>query len=194
MRKLICSMSVSLDGFIAGLGGEIDWSVPDDELFRFHAEQVRELSGHLLGRRLYETMVYWETAEEQRFPALPAPSLAEPQREFARIWKELPKVVFSSKLEKVEGNTRLVRDGAAEEVARLKEEPGKDLAVGGAGLAAGLMELGLIDEFRPFVNPGVLGGGTPFFPALDEKVDLELVETRRFGGGVVYLRYRRKGP
>jgi dihydrofolate reductase len=184
MRKLIYSMSVSLDGFIAGPGGEIDWSVPDEELFRFHTEQVRELGGHLLGRRLYETMVYWETAEEQ-------PSLSGPEREFARIWKELPKVVFSRTLETVVGNTRLVRDGTAEEVARLKEEPGKDLAVGGAGLAAGLMELGLIDEFRPFVNPVVLGGGTPFFPALDERVDLELVETRTFGGRVVYLRCRR---
>ena len=184
MRKLIYSMSVSLDGFIADPVGEIDWSVPDDELFRFHTEQVRELGGHLLGRRLYETMVYWETAEEQ-------PSLSEDEREFARIWKELPKVVFSGTLETVVGNTRLVRDGTAEEVARLKEEPGKDLGVGGAGLAAGLMELGLIDEFRPFVIPVVLGGGTPFFPALDEKVDLELVETRTFGGRVVYLRYRR---
>ena len=184
MRKLIYSMSVSLDGFIAGPGGEIDWSVPDDELFRFHTEQVRELGGHLLGRRLYETMVYWETAEEK-------PSISEDEREFARIWKELPKVVFSRTLETVVGNTRLVRDGTAEEVARLKEEPGKDLAVGGAGLAAGLMELGLVDEFRPFVIPVVLGAGTPFFPALDEKIDLELVATRTFGGRVVYLRYRR---
>ena len=184
MRKLIYSMTVSLDGFIAGPGGDFDWSVPDDELFRFHTEQVRELGGHLLGRRLYETMVYWETAEEQ-------PSLAEPEREFARIWKELPKVVFSRTLETVVGNTRLVRDGTAEEVARLKEEPGKDLGVGGAGLAAGRMELGLVDEFRPVVIPVVLGSGTPFFPALDEKVDLELVETRTFGGRVVSLRYRR---
>jgi dihydrofolate reductase len=187
MRKLIYSMSMSLDGFIADPGGEIDWSVPDDELFRFHTDQVRELGGHLLGRRLYETMVYWETAEEN-------PSISEDEREFARIWKELPKVAFSRTLETVVGNIRLVRDGTAEEVARLKEEPGKDLAVGGAGLAAGLMELGLIDEFRPFVIPVVLGGGTPFFPALDEKVELELVDTRKFGGGVVYLRYRRKGP
>jgi dihydrofolate reductase len=184
MRKLIYSMTVSLDGFIAGPGGEIDWSVPDDELFRFHTEQVRELGGHLLGRRLYETMVYWETAGEQ-------PSISEDELESARIWKELPKVVFSRTLETVVGNTRLVRDGIAEEVARLKEEPGKDLGVGGAGLVASLMELGLIDEFRPFVAPVVLGAGTPFFPALDEKVDLELVETRTFAGRVVYLRYRR---
>ena len=184
MRKLIFSMTVSLDGFIADPGGEIDWSVPDDELFRFHTEEVRELGGHLLGRRLYETMVYWETAEEQ-------PSLAEPEREFARLWKALPKIVFSRTLEKVEGNTRLVRDSAAEEVVRLKEESGKDLAVGGAGLAAGLTELGLIDEYRLFVSPVVLGGGTPYFPPLDDRIKLELVETRTFGSRVVYVRYQR---
>jgi dihydrofolate reductase len=184
MPNLIISMTVSLDGFIAGPGGEIDWSEPGDELFRFHTEQVRELGGYLLGRRLYETMVYWETAEEQ-------PSFPEPRREFARIWKELPKVVFSSTLEKVEGNARLASGGLAEEVAKLKEEQGKDISIGGAGLAASAMKLDLIDEYRLFLSPVVLGGGTPYFPALDEKVDLELVETRTFGGRVVYLRYRR---
>ena len=184
MRKLIYSMGVSLDGFIAAPGGNIDWTAPDEELHRFHNEEMRETGAQLCGRRLYEVMTYWETAEED-------PSISDYEREFARIWKELPKVVFSRTLETVVGNTRLVRDGTAEEVARLKEEPGQDLGVGGAALAAGLMELGLIDEFRPFVIPVVLGAGTPFFPALDEKVDLELVETRTFGGRVVYLRYRR---
>jgi dihydrofolate reductase len=184
MRKLIYSMSVSLDGFIAGPDGGFDWSVPDEELHRFHNEQVRELGGHLCGRGLYETMVYWETADQD-------PSLADYALEFARIWKPLPKVVFSTTLEEVEGNARLVRDGAAEEVARLKEEPGKDLGVGGAGLAAGLIELGLVDEFRPFVYPVVVGGGTPFFPALAEQIDLELVESRTFSSRVVYSRYRR---
>jgi dihydrofolate reductase len=184
MRKVIYSMGVSLDGFIAGPDGEIDWSAPDEELHRFHNEQTRELGAHLCGRRLYEVMVYWETADEN-------PSAAEYELEFARIWKDLPKVVFSKTLEEVAGNARLVRDGVAEEVARLKEQPGKDLAVGGAGLAATLIELGLVDEFRPFVYPVVLGGGTPFFPALDEKIDLELVETRTFGSRVVYVRYQR---
>jgi dihydrofolate reductase len=184
MRKVIYSMGVSLDGFIAGPGGEIDWSAPDEELHRFHNEQVREVGAHLLGRRLYETMVYWETADED-------PSLGETELEFAGIWKDLPKVVFSTTLEKVEGNTRLLRDGLAEEVARLKEEPGKDLAVGGAGLASTLIELGLVDEYRLFVSPVVLGGGTPYFPPLEERIDLQLVETRTFGSRVVYLRYRR---
>ena len=184
MRKVIYSMGVSLDGFIAGPAGEIDWSAPDDELHRFHNQQTRELGAHLCGRRLYEEMVYWETADQN-------PSAAEHELEFARIWQNLPKIVFSTTLETVEGNARLVRDGVAEEVAKLKEEPGKDLAVGGAGLASTLTELGLIDEYGLFVSPVVLGAGTPFFPALDERIDLELVETKTFGSRVVYVRYRR---
>ena len=151
---------MSLDGFIAGPGGEIDWSAPDEELHRFHNEQVREVGAHLCGRRLYEMMLYWETADE-------GPSASEDELEFARIWKALPKIVFSTTLERVEGNARLARDGVAEEVATLKEQPGKDLAVGGAGLASTCIELGLVDEYRLFVNPVVLGGGTPYFPALE---------------------------
>ena len=184
MRRVIYSMSVSLDGFIAGPNGEIDWSVPDVELHRFHNQHMRELGAHLCGRRLYEVMTYWETAEEN-------PSAAEHELEFARIWKQLPKIVFSKTLEEVEGNDRLVRDGVADEVAKLKEEPGKDLAVGGAGLASTLIELGLIDEYRLFVCPVVLGAGTPYFPALEERIGLELVETRTFASRVVYVRYRR---
>jgi dihydrofolate reductase len=127
-RKLVYSMGVSLDGFIAGPGGEIDWSAPDEELHRFHNQQTREVGTHLCGRGLYEEMVYWETVTE-------ASGLSEYELEFARIWQALPKVVFSKTLEKVEGNARLAGDGVADEVARLKEEPGGDLAVGGAGLA-----------------------------------------------------------
>jgi len=184
MRKVIYSMGVSLDGFIAGPDGEIDWSAPDEELHRFHNQQTQEIGAHLCGRRLYETMVYWETADEN-------PSATEFELEFAGIWQRLPKIVFSKTLEKVEGNARLVRDNVAEEVAKLKEQPGKDLAVGGAGLASTLIKLGLIDEYRLFVSPVLLGGGTPYFPALEERIDLELVETRTFGSRVVYVRYRR---
>src|SRR5258706_7047251 len=184
MRNVIYSMGVSLDGFIAGPDGEIDWSAPDEELHRFHNQQIREIGAHLCGRRLYEEMVYWETADEN-------PSATEVEFEFAGIWKQLPKIVFSKTLEKVEGNARLVRDGVAEEVAKLKEKPGKDLAVGGAGLASTFTRLGLIDEYRLFVSPVVLGGGTPYFPALEERINLELIETRTFGSRVVYLRYRR---
>jgi dihydrofolate reductase len=184
MRPLIYSMGVSLDGYIAGPDGAIDWSAPDEELHRFHNRQTREIGAQLCGRRLYETMLYWETADEN-------PSAAEYELEFARIWKGIPKIVFSKTLEKVEGNARLARDGVAEEVTRLKEQPGKDLAVGGAGLASTCIELGLVDEYRLFVSPVVLGGGTPYLPDLEGRIKLELVETHTFGSRVVYLRYRR---
>jgi dihydrofolate reductase len=185
MRKLIYSMGVSLDGYIAGPGGEIDWSAPDEELHRFHNEEMRETGAHLYGRRLYETMRPWETADEQ-------PSASESMVEFAGIWKATPKIVFSTTLDKVEGtNMRLAEGSAAEEVARLKEQTGKELSVGGAGLAASLIRLGLVDEYRLFVKPVLLGGGTPFFPDLDERIELELVKTLTFGSHVVYLRYQR---
>jgi len=184
MPKLIYSLGVSLDGFVAGPNGEIDWSVPDEERHRFPQRADARAGRALCGRRLYETMVYWETADQD-------PSANEIVVEFAHIWQKLPKIVFSNTLEKVEGNTRLATDGIAEEVAKLKEQPGKDLAVGGAGLASTFTKLGLIDEYRLFVNPVVLGAGTPYFPALDERIDLELVETRTFASRVVYLRYRR---
>ena len=178
-----------LDGSVAGRlhrrsRDDIDWSAPDEELHRFHNQQTQEIGAQLCGRGLYEVMTYWETADEN-------PSTPEHELEFARIWKDLPKIVFSRTLESVEGNARLVRDGVAEEVAKLKEQPGKDLAVGGAGLASTCMRLSLIDEYRLFVSPVVLGGGTPYFPALEERIDLELVETRTFGSRVVYVRYRR---
>ena len=188
MRKVIYSMGVSLDGFIAGPGGEIDWSAPDEELHRFHNRQARELGAHLCGRRLYEVMRVWDTFADDR------PSAPEPQLEFARIWRATPKVVFSRTLEEVGDNARLVRDNAEEEVARLKEETGKDLAVGGAGLASTLMRAGLIDEYGLFMSPVVLGRGTPFFTGLDESIGLELVETRTFGSRVVYVRYRVAAP
>jgi dihydrofolate reductase len=118
MRDVIYSMGVSLDGFIAGPNGDFDWSAPDEELHRFHNQQTRELGAHLCGRRLYEVMTYWETADEN-------PSAAEHELEFARIWKNLPKIVFSRTLTEVEGNARLARDGVAEEVARLRRATGQ---------------------------------------------------------------------
>jgi dihydrofolate reductase len=162
-RKLIYSMGASLDGFVAGPAGEIGWSAPDEELHRFHNEQTREIDVQLCGRRLYETMVYWETADDR-------PGLADFELEFARIWQAIPKLVFSTTLEKVDGNARLATGRLADEVAELKAQPGGDLAVGGAGLAG--------------------GAGTPYFPGLAEPIDLELIETRTFGSRVVYLRYR----
>jgi dihydrofolate reductase len=182
--KLIYSMSVSLDGFIEGPDGSFHWSVPDEALHRFHNELVRALGGHLLGRRLYETMKYWETAPED-------PALTDYALEFAEIWKALPKVVFSNTLDEVVGNTRLARGSIAEEVAELQERTGKDVAIGGAGLAAEAIKLGLVDDFQPFVYPVIVGGGKPFFPSVDQSVHLSLVETRIFGSRVVYLRYER---
>ena len=184
MRKLTYSMTMSLDGYIAGPGDNIDWSAPDEELHRFHNDQVRELGVHLLGRRLYETMVYWETADRD-------PSASEVTRDFARIWQALPKIVFSSTLEHVEGNTRLATAGVVEEVARLREEPGGDIAVGGAVLASGLIERDLIDDYHVFVAPVLLGGGTPYFPAMERRIQLELLERRTFAGRVEYLHYAR---
>jgi dihydrofolate reductase len=181
MRKLIYSMGVSLDGFIAGPGGDIP--APDEELHRFHNEQARATGADLYGRRLYETMRYWETAGEQN------PSAPEYEHEFERIWKDTRKLVFSRTLESVAPGYELVRTDLAETVAALKAEPGGELASGGAGLAASLLALGLIDEIRPIVHPVVLGGGTPFLPALDTPLDLRLVETRTFGSGPVFLRY-----
>lgn len=183
MAQLIYSMGVSLDGFIAGPGGEIDWSAPDEELHQFHNRQTQELGAHLCGRRLYEEMLFWETAHEN-------PAVADHELEFARFWQALPKIVFSRTLDEVQGNARLAGDDVAGVVGELKQQPGKDLAVGGAGLASTVIELGLVDEYRLFVSPVVLGGGTPFFPALEKRIDLELVETRTFGSRVVYLRYR----
>jgi dihydrofolate reductase len=183
MQRLIYSMGVSLDGFIAAPGGEIDWTAPDPELFRFHLEQVQELGAHICGRRLYETMVYWETADRE-------PGVEEAELEFARVWQALPKVVFSTTLERVEGNTRLATDGAAEELARLREVPGGDIGVGGAGLAATFAKLDLIDEYGLFVYPVVLGRGERLFADASGLPALRLEETRPFRNGTVLLRYR----
>jgi dihydrofolate reductase len=137
-----------------------------------------------MGRRLYETMLYWETADQD-------PSLDDAEREWTALWKPLPKVVFSTTLSEVLGTARLASGGLAEEVERLRAEPGEgDIAIGGATLAAQAAALGLIDEYRAMVYPVLVGGGIPFFPRRERRVDLELVETRTFGSSVVYLRYR----
>jgi dihydrofolate reductase len=185
VRKLIYSMGVSLDGYIAGPDGTFDWATPDEELHRFHNARTAELDLELYGRRLYEIMRPWETREDD-------PSAPEVSRNFARAWKATPKVVFSTTLEKVEGNARLATGDPVEEVTRLKAEPGDgNIAVGGAGLAATLIRHDLVDEYQPFVNPVVVGGGTPFLPALDAPLELELLETRTFASRVVYLRFSR---
>jgi dihydrofolate reductase len=176
-------MSASLDGYIAAPGDDIGWGAPSAELFRFHIEQVREVGVQLCGRKLYETMLFWESAHED-------PDTTTEMLEFQAVWKETPKVVFSTTLESAEG-ARLVRRDAVEEVRRLKLDEGAHVAVGGARLGGSLMQAGLVDELRLFIYPLVLGGGTPFFPALAERLELALLETRTFAGGVMYGRYGR---
>ena len=180
---LVYSMSTSVDGFIADREGAFGWTVPSDELFRFHTAQVRELGGYLLGRRLYETMQVWETD----------PSLRdnEPGAAFADLWCAIPKVVFSRTLDRVQGNARLATAPVAEEVAAALDATDKDVSIGGAGLAAAAIELGLVDELRMFRNPVVVGGGTPFLPPVAGDVQLDLIETRTFSSRVIYERYRR---
>lgn len=180
---LIYSMSVSVDGFIADREGAIDWTAPDEELFRFHTALVRELGGCLLGRRLYETMLVWDTDPSLREDELGAA--------FADVWRAIPKVVFSRTLDSVQGNARLAKASVAEEAAEALDATDKDVGIGGAGLAAAAIELGLVDELRMFRNPHVVGGGTPFLPPVTEDVPLDLIETRTFGSRVIYERYRR---
>ncbi|MFD3924319.1 dihydrofolate reductase family protein [Streptomyces sp. NPDC058595] len=184
MRSVTYSMSVSLDGYIAGPDGDFNWTAPSDEVFRFWIDQTRELGVHLLGRRVYETMLYWETAAGD-------PSLDDAQREWISVWNPLPKVVFSTTLSTVRGSARPASGTLAEEIERLRAEPGEgDIAIGGATLAAEAAEAGLIDEYRTVVYPVMVGGGLSYFPHRERRVDLELVETRTFGSGAVYLRHR----
>ena len=180
---LIYSMGVSVDGFIADREGTFGWTVPSEEQFRFHIAQTLELGGFLCGRRVYETMLVWETDPSMRD--------SEPGAEFADVWSGIPKVVFSRTLDSVQGNARLAETSLAEEAAAALEATDKDVAIGGAGLAAAAIALGLIDELRMFRNPIVVGGGTPFLPPVTEDVRLDLIETRTFGSRVIYERYRR---
>jgi dihydrofolate reductase len=198
MRSVTYSMGVSLDGYIVGPDGDFNWTPPDEEVFRFAIDEIREVGVHLLGRRLYETMLYWETADQDpslddsirdrlRESGIPVRSMLE----WAAIWKPLPKVVFSTTLSAVQGNARLASGGLAEEIERLRAEPGEShIAIGGATLAAEAAALGLIDEYRARVYPVLVGGGIPFFPQSERRVDLELLDTRTFSSRVVYLRYR----
>jgi dihydrofolate reductase len=184
VRSVTYSMSASLDGYIVGPDGGFDWGAPDADVFRFWIEEIRGVGVHLMGRRLYETMLYWETADQD-------PSLGAAELEWAALWKPLPKVVFSTTLSAVEGNARLASGGVAEEIERLRAEPGKgEIAIGGATLAAEAASSDLIDEYRVIVYPVLVGGGIPYFPRNERRVDLELVETRTFSSRVVYLHYR----
>ncbi|MBV9603776.1 MAG: dihydrofolate reductase family protein [Solirubrobacterales bacterium] len=184
MRSVIYSMGVSLDGYIVGPNGRSIGPEPDQELLRFLTDQEREIAACVLGRRLYETMLYWETAEQDR-------SLDEADLEWAAVWNPVPKVVFSATLSAVEGNARLATGSLVEEIERLRAEPADgDIGIGGAALANEAARLDLIDEYRPWVHPVLVGGGIPFYPQSERRVDLELLESRSFGSQAVYYRYR----
>ena len=176
-------MSVSVDGFIADRQGAFAWGEPSEEQFRFHVAQVRELGGYLCGRALYETMLVWETDPSMRDDELRA--------EFADVWCAIPKIVFSRTLDSVQGNARLAEASVAEEAAAALDATDRDVSIGGAGLAAAAVELGLVDELRIFRVPVLVGGGTPFLPPVTADVRLDLIETRTFGSRVIFERYRR---
>jgi dihydrofolate reductase len=177
--------SVSLDGFMEGPNREIDWHLVDDELHRHFNEQLSTMGAFLNGRVTHELMAeFWPTADAD-------PGSTEPMVEFARIWRDTPKIVFSRTLERADWNTTVVRDVVPEEIQELKAQPGGDLLLGGADLAATFMRLDLIDEYRIYVHPVVIGRGKPLFQPSDTKIQLQLAETRTFGNGVVLLRYER---
>ena len=183
MRKLIYGMNVSLDGYIAAPGDDIGWSVPSDELFQFWSDQLRATELSLYGGKLWQTMSsHWPTADQQ-------PGATPAEVEFARRWRDMAKVVFSSTVDKVDWNTRLVTGDAVAEITRLKAEDGGPMDIGGATLAGAAMRAGLIDEYVLATAPVLVGGGTPFFAALDSWVNLNLAETRTRPGGVILTRY-----
>ena len=185
MGRVIYSMGVSLDGYVEDASGSFDWSAPTDDVHQLFNDQAREASAFLFGRRMYEVMEpYWPDAAG-------SDDLPEVAAEFARIYVDTPRIVFSDTLESVADGVRLVRSGdAVAEVARLKEQTDGHLEVGGPGLAASLIDL--IDEFRLVVNPVAVGDGKPFFPATGGLLPLELKDTRTFPSGAVYLRYERR--
>jgi dihydrofolate reductase len=185
MRKIILMMSVSLDGFIEGPNRELDWPLVDDELHAHFNQELSAMGAFLDGRVTYELMAgFWPTADAD-------PASTGPMAEFARIWRDMPKIVYSRTLERADWNTTIVREVVADDVMELKAQPGGDLALGGADLAAAFMRLGLIDEYRLYVHPVAIGQGKPLFPASDAAISLRLAETRTFTNGVVLLLYQR---
>jgi dihydrofolate reductase len=183
MAKLIYSAITSLDGYIADEDGSFDWAAPDEEVHAFVNDLERPVGTYLYGRRMYEVMVAWETAHtfaDQR-PVM---------QDFAKLWQAADKVVYSTTLAAVSSaRTRIERDFDPEAVRQLKASAGRDLSVGGPHLAAQAIRAGLVDEFHLFLVPFVVGGGNQSLPD-NVRVQLELLDERRFGGGVVFLRYR----
>jgi dihydrofolate reductase len=183
MARLIYSAIASADGYVEDAAGRFDWAAPDDEVHRFVNDLERPVGTYLYGRRMYETMRYWETAHT-------VPGLTDSAREFAAIWQAAEKIVFSTTLASVPGaRTRIERDFDPGRVRQLKSAAEHDLTVGGADLAGQAIKAGLVDELQLFLVPVVVGGGKRALPD-GAHTDLELLDTQRFAGGVVYLRYR----
>lgn len=183
MGKLIYSMNVSLDGYVETPDHALDWANVDEDLHTWFNDRAREADAFLYGRRLYELMAaYWPSADSD-------PSATDAMLDFARIWNEKPKIVFSSTLASVEWNSRLVSGDVGDELARLRTEFHGDLDVGGPTLAAAFIRRGLVDAYRLLVHPIVLGAGTLFFPKLETPIRLRQTETRTFESGVTYLGY-----
>ena len=182
MARLIYSAIMSLDGYTADADGRIEWAAPDEEVFAFVNELERPVGAYLYGRRMYETMRYWETARtlDGQSPA---------SLDFARIWQAADKIVYSTTLQQPDtARTRVERDFDPAQIRKLKETVGRDLTVGGPHLAAQAIAAGLVDEYRLFLVPAVVGGGTRALPD-QVRLNLALAQERTFGSGTVYLRY-----
>lgn len=183
MGKLIYNLNVSLDGFIETPEHGLDWTVIDDELHSWFNDQERSLDATIYGRRLYEVMAaHWPTGEQN-------PQSTETEREYARIWNRKPKIVFSTTLERVDHNSRLVRGDIEDVLNELRREFSGDIGVAGANIAGQFVRRGLVDEYRLIVHPVVLGAGTPFWPQIDEPLRLRLIDTKRFDSGVMLVSY-----
>jgi dihydrofolate reductase len=184
MRDVVYAASISVDGYLGAADADDAWVVPGPVLHRHFNDLDGSFDTHLYGRRMYELMTaYWPTAGQN-------PEAPDYELEYARIWKAMPKVVFSKSLAQVEWNSRLVASDAVEEVARLKREPGGSMGVGGTALATSLAQAGLIDEYRFYVMPTIVGSGTAMFRELGRHIDLATLEVQQFDGGAVLLRYR----
>lgn len=181
MRKIIYAQLVSADGYIEDRDGKIDWTAPGEELHRHFNELEKSLDINFYGRRMSEAMDFWLTADQH-------PGLKDYELEYARIWQNTQRIIFSKTLENVKGKARLLREIDPDEIRKLKNEPGNNMAVGGSSLASAFIQYGLVDEFRLYIHPVVLGGGKPMFP-IQEKLKLEFVESQQFPAGVVMLTY-----
>ncbi|HEY7736528.1 MAG TPA: dihydrofolate reductase family protein [Candidatus Limnocylindrales bacterium] len=187
MGRLIYALNVSLDGFVETPDRSLDWAIVDEELHTWFNDRARELDASIYGRRMYQLMTdYWPTVDSD-------PSATDAMREFGRIWSALPRVVFSTTLDSVDPNSRLVRGDVGEELAGLRTVFPGDMDLGGARLASEFVRRGLVDEYQLLVHPVVIGAGTPYFPQLETPLRLRLLEERSFSSGVTLLRYEPVG-